>query len=139
MMQESLDFVRKVSDPASAASWQAVADLAGRWSSRWPSMQQGSSAAALTVIYSRDIALQSVAAELAKTAQVPHKVIPSRSMAQSRLLCHWTIYIRSGVQSTADRLIAEGLVDHIRQRRKQHLEHLVRVGACPRVAASTSA
>ena len=75
MMQESLDFVRKVSDPASAASWQAVADLAGRWSSRWPSMQQGSSAAALTVIYSRDIALQSVAAELAKTAQVPHKVI----------------------------------------------------------------
>ena len=74
VLQESLDLVRRASDPASATGWQAVADLAGRWSSRWPSMQQGSSAAALTVIYMRDIVLQSVAAELAKSAQVPHKV-----------------------------------------------------------------
>ena len=80
MLQESLDFVRKVSDPASVISWQAFADLAGRWSSRWPSMQQGSSAAALTVIYTRDIVLQSAAAELAKTAQVPHKVTFSHHM-----------------------------------------------------------
>ena len=74
VLQESLDFVRKLSDPTAKTSWQAFADLAGRWSSRWPSMQQGSSAAALTVIYTRDIVLQSVAAELSKTAQVPHKV-----------------------------------------------------------------
>lgn len=37
-------------------------------------MQQGSSAAALTVINTRDIILQSVAAELGKFTQIPHKV-----------------------------------------------------------------
>ena len=37
-------------------------------------MQQGSSAAALTVINTRDILLQSMAAELAKEAHVQHEV-----------------------------------------------------------------
>lgn len=85
-LQEGLDFVRRVSDPISASSWQGLAGLADKWSSRWPSMQQGSSAAVLTVIYTRDIMLQSVAAELAKKAQVPHKVRASQHAAESRLM-----------------------------------------------------
>lgn len=73
-MQESLQIVRALSDPTAAPSWRAFADMAASWSSRWPSAQQGSSAAALTVINTRDILLQSVAAEFAKGAQVQHKV-----------------------------------------------------------------
>ena len=86
IMQESLDFVRRVPDPMSAPSWQGLADLANKWSSRWPSMQHSSSAAVLTVIYTRDIVLQAVVAELAKTTQVPHKVRASQRAAQSRLM-----------------------------------------------------
>ena len=77
MTQESMDLLRRVPDPRTAPSWQSFTVLAGRWSSRWPSMQQDSSAAGLTVIYTRDIVLQSVAAELSKAAQVPHKVTSS--------------------------------------------------------------
>jgi len=69
-----LEYVRKLSDPTSKPSWHSFAELAARWNSRWPSLQQGSSAAALTVINTRDIILQSVAAELGKFTQIPHKV-----------------------------------------------------------------
>ena len=77
-LQEGIQFVRTLSDPTTAPSWQSLADLASSWSSRWPSMQQGSSSAALTVINARDILLQSMAAELAKSAKIQHKVCPER-------------------------------------------------------------
>lgn len=77
-LQEALQFVRTLSDPTAAPSWQSLAALASSWSSRWPSMQQGSSSAALTVINARDILLQTLAAELAKYAKIQHKVCPER-------------------------------------------------------------
>ena len=72
--QESVHFVRGLSHPSSAPRWQGIVDLTAGWRSRWPSMQQGSSAAALTIINSRDILLQSIAAELAQKAHVQHEV-----------------------------------------------------------------
>ena len=74
-MQESVHLVRGLLHSSSAPSWEGIADLAAGWRSRWPCTQQRSSAATLTIINTRDILLQSMAAELAKKAHFQHEVI----------------------------------------------------------------
>lgn len=70
-MQEALEMVR------SRDGRPAVIDmsrLAGRWRERWPSAQQPSADACLSIVNSRDLLLQALSQEAAKSSALPHNV-----------------------------------------------------------------
>lgn len=51
-----------------------LAELAGRWRERWPSAQQPSADACLNIVNARDLLLQALSQEAAKSSALPHNV-----------------------------------------------------------------
>ncbi len=72
--QEALEVLRSGGADSSGISMSALSALGNRWRERWPSAQQPSADACLSVISSRDLLLQALSREAAKTAALPYEV-----------------------------------------------------------------
>lgn len=57
-----------------------LAQLASRWRERWPSAQQPSADACLNIVNSRDLLLQALSQEAAKSSALPHNVSAETSV-----------------------------------------------------------
>lgn len=66
--------VRSGGATAGAINMAGLSALTGRWRERWPSTQQPSADACLSIVNARDILLQALSREAAKTASLPHEV-----------------------------------------------------------------
>jgi hypothetical protein len=66
--------VRSGVGDAAGITMPGLSSLVDSWRERWPSAQQPSADACLSVVSSRDLLLQALSREAAKTAALPYEV-----------------------------------------------------------------